>query len=395
MSGRYETVRLDSVAEIIAGQSPPGSTYRDEPEGLPFYQGKADFGEMYPSPRKWCAEPKKVAEVGDILISVRAPVGPTNVADSRCCIGRGVAAIRAGRSVNPQYLLRALRHFEKVIAAKGTGSTFKAITQKNLRSIKIPLPPLAEQRRIAKVLDRADALRAKRRRAQERLDDLLRSVYHQIGGQPIKTKPGGQAELGWTWTDLSAVARLESGHTPSRRKEEYWGGKIPWLSLKDVSGLSQARIYDTRDCPTELGIANSSARMLPANTVALCRTASVGNVAILGREMATSQDFVNWVCGDQLIPEFLYVALLCSQQEFKKEMQGSTHKTIYMPTVKRFKVCLPPLAVQKKIADVLEWRERHRQRLADAIEASEDLYYSLAQRAFRGELTGAALHETA
>jgi type I restriction enzyme S subunit len=172
---------------------------------------------------------------------------------------------------------------------------------------------------------------------------------------PITTKPKGIPPTGWSWVPLAEVARLESGHTPSRRVASYWNdGDILWLSLKDIRGLSSKYVIETADRPTMLGIENSSARILPQGTVALCRTASVGNVVILGRDMATSQDFVNWVCGPRLLPEYLYWAFRSSEATFDLEKQGSTHQTIYMPVVARFQVLLPPLDEQRRIADVLD-----------------------------------------
>jgi type I restriction enzyme S subunit len=101
----WQWFKLGDVCDIIAGQSPPGDTYRTSPTGLPFFQGKADFGLRHPVARAWCASPIKVAEPGDILISVRAPVGPTNVAEVRCCIGRGLAAIRPRSTVDRDFIL--------------------------------------------------------------------------------------------------------------------------------------------------------------------------------------------------------------------------------------------------------------------------------------------------
>ena len=86
--------KLDDACNIIMGQSPPGNTYNKDKSGLPFFQGKAEFGVRYPTVVKWCSKPKKVAYKNDVLISVRAPVGPTNIASSDCCIGRGLAVIR-------------------------------------------------------------------------------------------------------------------------------------------------------------------------------------------------------------------------------------------------------------------------------------------------------------
>ena len=103
-------------------------------------------------------EPNKIANPGDILISVRAPVGPTNIANMKCCIGRGLAAIRCGGKVDSDFILAALRCFENKLVQKGSGSTFDAISRGDLEKLAIPLPPLDEQRRIAGVLRKQMAL---------------------------------------------------------------------------------------------------------------------------------------------------------------------------------------------------------------------------------------------
>jgi type I restriction enzyme S subunit len=169
---KYEL--LSDIAQVIMGQSPPSSTYNTVGEGLPFYQGKTDFGDMYPIPRVYCTEPSRVAETGNILISVRAPVGPTNVSRERSCIGRGIFAIRVGEKLDRDFLLYFLRFYEPELAKAGTGSTFTAIAREDLETIKIPLPPLTEQKRIASLLARADRLRFVRRTA------LLQSVFLEM-----------------------------------------------------------------------------------------------------------------------------------------------------------------------------------------------------------------------
>jgi len=191
----------------------------------------------------------------------------------------------------------------------------------------------------------------------------------------------------WRWTLLTSVAKLESGHTPSRRRPEYWSGDIPWLSLKDIKGLDSRYIRDTMDKPTVLGIENSSARLLSPGTVALCRTASVGKVVILGREMATSQDFANWVCGPKLDPEYLYWAIQCSSSTFKLEKQGSTHKTIYMPVLERLNVLLPPLEEQRRIAAILDKADAIRRKRQKAIALTEQLLRSTFLEMFGDPVT--------
>lgn len=115
--------KLDEASDIILGQSPPSSTYNETGNGLPFYQGKLEFGEIYPTPQKWCTAPKKIAEKGDVLISVRAPVGPTNICPEKSCIGRGLAAIRPLGGIETFFILYLMRTFENLISEKSTGST--------------------------------------------------------------------------------------------------------------------------------------------------------------------------------------------------------------------------------------------------------------------------------
>jgi len=147
-------VLLNNVANIIMGQSPESSSYNEEERGLPFYQGKAEFGENYPTPVKWCSKPGKIAEKGDVLISVRAPVGPTNICQERSCIGRGLAAVRPLGGMQSQYLRYWLSTRQRELEAKSTGTTFKAISGDTLRNLEINLPALPEQKRIVAKIER-------------------------------------------------------------------------------------------------------------------------------------------------------------------------------------------------------------------------------------------------
>ena len=170
----YKIKKLKDCATIIAGQSPESKYYNTEGIGIPFFQGKADFGELYPTVRVYCSQPTKIAEKDDILLSVRAPVGPTNLSPGRVCIGRGLAAIRPFSDMSLRYLLYYFRFFESQLSAKGTGTTFKAITQATIKNLDVPVPPLPDQEhivfRIEELFSQLDASVAELKTAKEQLD---------------------------------------------------------------------------------------------------------------------------------------------------------------------------------------------------------------------------------
>jgi type I restriction enzyme S subunit len=230
----------------------------------------------------------------------------------------------------------------------------------------IAFPAEPEQQAIAAFLDREtakiDALIARKERLIELLQEkrsalITRAVMKGLDPN-VPMKSSGVEWLGeipahWESRRTKFAARLRSGHTPSRQHPEYWENcTIPWFGLSDVWQIRDGRaeyVVETAEKISELGLANSAARLLPRGTVMLSRTASVGFSAIMGVDMATTQDFVNWVCGPTLRPEFLLYVFRSMGQEFKRLTMGSTHQTIYMPDVGRFSTPVPPVHEQDEI----------------------------------------------
>ena len=149
----WQLCRLPDFACIVMGQSPSSETYNHEGSGIPFFQGKAEFGEVYPRIDKYCSRPNKIANAGATLLSVRAPVGPTNLAKIDCCIGRGLAAIHSLGGIEPKFILYLFRSIEPTISGRGTGSTFNAINKTFVEELKFALPPLNQQVRIVAKID--------------------------------------------------------------------------------------------------------------------------------------------------------------------------------------------------------------------------------------------------
>jgi len=173
----WKLTKLSNIAKIIMGQSPPSSTYNEEGIGIPFLQGKAEFGRIYVKPRLYTSKPIKIAEKGDLLISVRAPVGDVNIAPYKLCIGRGLASIRFNpTNANTFYYFYYFQHIKPMLEALGKGTTFKAITKKELEDLQVPLPPLEEQVLIANILKSIDDWIELEMRRKERLERLKRSL---------------------------------------------------------------------------------------------------------------------------------------------------------------------------------------------------------------------------
>lgn len=308
---------------------------------------------------------------GDVIVStvrtyLRA-IAAIRDPDPDTIVSTGFAVIRP-RELDPAFAAYALRasYFVDEVVAASTGVSYPAINSSALGNIAVLVPPLSTQRAIAAFLDREtakiDTLVEKKRRLLDLLDEQRTAlITHAVtrGLDPdVPMKDSGVEWLGeipahWDATKTKFVAKLRTGHTPSRQHPEYWDNTtVPWFGLADVWQIrdgTREYVSETKEKVSELGLAHSSAVKLPAGTVILSRTASVGFSAISATEMATTQDFVNWIPGERILPEYLLYVFRAMRQELKRLTMGSTHQTIYMPDVASFSTPVPPLSEQEAI----------------------------------------------
>lgn len=222
---------LNAFCALTMGQSPDSESYNIEHNGFPFYQGNADFGRIHPMVRVWCSAPKKLAKAGDILISVRAPIGALNIADCDCCIGRGLAAITPDATcADTMFLFYALYASAAELQRRGTGSTFKAISKNALSNLLLPSYCLEEQKEISAVLQQVDHLISLRQQQAEKLDELVKARFVEMFGDPVLNTRRLPSVSGTSLFKLSngkavpAEKRFDSG-IPA-----YGGNGISWYT---------------------------------------------------------------------------------------------------------------------------------------------------------------------
>lgn len=342
---------------------------------------------------------KYLPKRGDIfMIKSGATTGVTAIVetDAEFNIWSPLAVIRCNEGSNPYFVLNFMRSrsFQEAVALNWSYGTQQNIGMGVIGSLSVTVPPVEEQQSIAVHLDREtariDALVEKKTRFVELLREKRQAlITHAVtkGLDPnVKMKDSGVEWLGevpthWGVVQLRQTARLESGHTPSRSKPEYWVNcTVPWFTLADVwqvrSG-EQKYVSETSEKVSKLGLENSSARLLPAGSVFLSRTASVGFAGIMEVDMATSQDFAVWTCSSDLFNEYLYYVLLGMKPDFDRLMMGSTHKTIYMPDIEAIRITRPPMQEQQNIVHALR---RQLVRIKTIIDESERSIVLLKER---------------
>lgn len=303
--------------------------------------------------------------------------------------GYHLALIRPDRElVDPRYLFWSLTSdaSRSWFSATATGITRFGLRSEYIATLPVRVPAMQVQRAIADFVDaetaRIDALVERKRRLIGLAEDRRATITTKaVDGR------------GWARVKLTLLARLGSGHTPSRERPDWWENpSIPWVTTGDIAQMRGDRIEfleNTKFSISELGLANSAAERHPVGTVVLSRTASVGFSAIMGQPMATSQDFATWTCGPLLRPRFLLLVLRAMRPELLGRLaMGSTHRTIYMPDIEAIRVPLPPADEQDRIVEEI-WRKlRPIDMLVDSIERQILLLREHRQALITAAVTG-------
>jgi type I restriction enzyme S subunit len=399
----WRVVRLGEVADLTMGQSPPSLTYNTHGEGLPFLQGKAEFGEIYPQPIKWCSAPLRVAKRGSVLISVRAPVGDVNLALRDYCIGRGLAALSGREALNNDFLFYFLINAKPQLEEQGTGSTFKSINRSVLQSFPLPLPPLSEQRAIAHVLRAVQRAREATERVIAATRELKKSLMRHLftyGPVPVDQAdqvPMQETDIGpipahWQVVKLGEVCDLYSGF--AFRSEDFTTKGIPVIKIGNLqNGIV---IINNKDShyPQELWNPSLMKYLLSPGDVLIALTgATTGKIAIVPQNLNVA--LLNQRVGKFSVVDSNKFDLTFGQYMFetssfqkliKQAILQSAQGNISPIKIKSFAIPLPPLSEQREIARILQAVDRKLEAEEARRQALEALFKTLLHQLMSGKL---------
>ena len=381
----WKVDRLQDVAHITLGQSPPGSSYNTDGRGLPFFQGKTEFSSTYAVARQYSTAGLKFATKDDVLLSLRAPVGPTNLAPDDCVIGRGLAAIRAHQGLSQRYLLWALRAREDDLAKKGAGSTFAAITGAQLRAFRLPIAPLRDQARIVDILEdhlsRLDAAVRDLTIAAHRADAMATSSLNQL----FMAIPSHLV------TTLGELVAMGSGGTPRSRTAAYYeGGTIPWVNSGD---LRDGALPPVPGHITEAGLAASSAKWVPTGAVLIAMYgATIGRLGVPVTPVTTNQAIAHLIPDGRLDRDYLFWYLRSQRSSLVRAGKGGAQPNISQTVLKAWPVPVPPRQQQAQVVGKATRSSQAVDRLKRDLSAQghrvDGLRKALLSAAFSGRLTG-------
>jgi type I restriction enzyme M protein len=331
----FEIVKIKDVAEVISGQSPESSNYNDKGEGLPFYQGRSDFGQIYlEAPTKWTTQITKEAYKDDILMSVRAPVGPVNIATEKICIGRGLAAIKPKENIEQLYLFYMLRSLNGII--KGNeGAVFDSISRDQIKEIEIPLPPLEIQQHIVSEIE-----------GYQRIIDGANQVVNNY-------KPTISINPDWEMVELGDVCVPKIGvkagpFGSSIKKSDYTKSGYKVYGQEQVIGgdISIGEYYISEEKFQQL----KSCNVLPNDVL-------VSLVGTIGKSLVVPDNAPRGIINPRLLrirptnllsPEFLRLCLVqdSTKDFFKRESSGGTMDVLSGSILKRLVIPLPSIEEQ-------------------------------------------------
>ena len=366
----WPMVALGEVADVQMGQAPAGESYVKSGDGVPLIAGAGDFGENEILPKKATSQPTKMCQSGDFVLSIRATIGPKREARGAFCLGRGVAGIRATQKLDRLFLWHALTATNAELSARARGATFLQVNKRDIETLLIPLPPLPEQRRIAGILDAADALRRRRREAIETLDTLQGALFAEMFG-------GQQAN---SYASLGTLARVVTGATPPSKEEGMFDGPVPFMTPGDLERNGPA----VRNL-TEKG-ANASRTVAGGSTLVCCIGATIGKIDRADQTVAFNQQINALEWGESIRPSYGLHAVRAVRHLIVGRATSTTLPILKKSLFEKLEIPVPPISRQEEFETRIEAMRPNRTAMTTHLARLDALFAALQSRAFSGQL---------
>jgi type I restriction enzyme S subunit len=367
MNNNWKRLKISDFAEIIMGQSPESKYYNNNGIGVPFLQGNRTFGGLYPTIDTWCTNPIKLARKNSVLMSVRAPVGDTNIADQEICIGRGLSSLSMKKG-NNKFLFYLIKANKSKILANEAGTVFGAINKNVLSNIYLSITTnIDEQNTISSFLCNLDSKIEINLNISKNLEELAQTLYKRWfvdfefpneKGEPYKSSGVetvdselGLIPKGWEVKQIGEVFETVLGGTPSRSKKEFWGEGHQWLKSGE---LNNYRITRGTETITDLGLNSSATKLMPVGTTLIAITGYVGLVSMLEIEACANQSVVGIIPNSNYPRSFLYSMIKNDIERISSKQTGSAQQHINKNDINSHKFISPNLSIIKKFDATVE-----------------------------------------
>jgi type I restriction enzyme S subunit len=358
---------------------------------------RINFDEIYLLPSAEVSE-NQIARSGDVAVCMsngsKRLVGKAARLTAaelkrRVSVGAFCALFRptSGADINFVPYLFDTESYRRELDITLAGSAINNLKNSDIEGIKIPLPPLAEQRKIAEILrtwdEAIETAEAELKAKQERKRWLMQAV---LSGS-LRLKGCNKA---WENKRLDQVGKIVPGGTPSTSIPEYWNGDVPWITPTEITKLKTPYIYNTEALITSKGVRNSSAALLPADSLIVCTRATVGVCAINKVPMTTNQGFKSVVPEGTDDTLFLYYVLNSMQSTFNRLAQGSTFLEISKTQFEKITIIWPSADERRLIASLMRTCDEQIESIGEAIEVLRAQKRGLMQKLLTGEVRVAA-----
>ena len=305
---------LSDIADVTMGQSPKSEFYNSEGQGMPFLQGNRTFGKRYPVFDTYTTMPTKTAKAGDVIMSVRAPVGDLNFTPVDMCLGRGVCGIRM-KNGNQDFLFYLLKYYMPQLLNKESGTVFGSVNRNDINGLELEIPnDMEQQQRIARVLTMLDEKIGENDAINKNLQAQAQAIYREMFVNTVNDQR--QTCRAEEYFDIAI------GKTPPRKEHQWFTtdpSDVTWVSISDM-GSCGTFICRSSEQLTQEAIDKFNVRVIPSNTVLLSFKLTVGRIAITYGAMTTNEAIAHFKTDKAFINEYLY----CYLKDFNYQTMGST-----------------------------------------------------------------------